>query len=398
MLAFLLARAGVDVVVLEKHADFLRDFRGDTIHPSTLEIMGELGLLDTFLKLPHQELRTISAFFGQREFIFSDYTHLPTRCKFIALMPQWDFLNFISEQAKKYSSFQLHMQTEAVDLIEENGRVVGVVAETEEGALEIRADLTVGCDGRNSRTRARAALRSRNLGAPIDVLWFRLPKHPGDHRHSMGRLDAGRVLVLLDRGDYWQCAYVIGKNSIEETRRAGLGAFRQGIADLMPNFVDRLDGLTNWEQIKLLSVVVDRLESWHRPGLLCIGDAAHAMSPVAGVGVNLAVQDAVAAANILWKPLQMGNLQTDDLQRVQKRRMLPTRVTQAMQVFVQENLLARILEEREPLHVPLPFRLAARFPALRRIPARFIGIGVRPEHVVTPDSAGTFTTSLPPLS
>jgi 2-polyprenyl-6-methoxyphenol hydroxylase-like FAD-dependent oxidoreductase len=388
MLGYLLARAGVHVTVLEKHADFFRDFRGDTIHPSTLELMGELGLLDDFLKLPHQEVSTVSAFFGQREFTLGDFSHLPTRCKFLAFMPQWDFLNFLADRGKRYGSFDLRMQTEATDLIDENGRTAGVVAQSPAGRIEIKAHLTVGCDGRHSFTRARAGLTARNLGAPMDVLWFRLPKKSTDHPHTMGRVGVGHLLVLIDRGDYWQCAYVIRKGSVEETRRAGLAALRESIARLVPGFTDRLDVLRDWDQIKLLSVAVDRLDHWHRPGLLCIGDAAHAMSPIGGVGINLAVQDAVAAANILWQPLASGKVQASDLQRVQDRRMFPTRITQAIQLFLQDKLVAKILRAGVPMQAPLALRLTSRLPLLRRLPARLIGIGVRPEHVHSPDRAG----------
>jgi 2-polyprenyl-6-methoxyphenol hydroxylase-like FAD-dependent oxidoreductase len=387
MLAYLLARAGIPVVLIEKHADFLRDFRGDTIHPSTLDIMGELGLLEDFLKLPHQELTTVSAFFGQREFTLGDFTHLPTRCKFIAFMPQWDFLNFLADRGKRYASFDLRMQTEATDLVEENGRITGVIAQGPAGRTEIKAHLTVGCDGRHSLMRARAGLPARNLGAPMDVLWFRLPKKSTDHPHTMGRVGVGHFLVLLDRGDYWQCAYLIPKGSIEETRRAGLGVLREHIVRLMPGFSDRVDLLQDWEQIKLLSVAVDRLDRWHRPGLLCIGDAAHAMSPIGGVGINLAVQDAVAAANILWRPLANNNVQTSDLERVQERRMFPTRVTQAIQLFLQDKLVARVLRADAPLPPPLPLRLISSMPLLQRLPARLIGIGARPEHVHSPELA-----------
>ncbi len=385
MLAYLLARAGIPVVLLEKHADFLRDFRGDTIHPSTLEIMAELGLLQDFLKLPHQELTTISAFFGQREFALGDFTHLPTRCKFIAFMPQWDFLNFLADRGKRYASFDLRMQTEATDLVEENGRITGVIAQDPAGRIEIKARLTVGCDGRHSQMRARAGLPARNLGAPMDVLWFRLPKKSTDHPHTMGRVGVGHLLVLLDRGDYWQCAYLIPKGSIEETRRAGLGVLREHIVRLMPGFADRVDLLQDWEQIKLLSVAVDRLDRWYRPGLLCIGDAAHAMSPIGGVGINLAVQDAVAAANILWQPLANGNVQTSELERVQERRMFPTRVIQAIQLFLQDKLIAKVLRADAPLDPPLPLRLISSVPLLQRLPARVIGIGARPEHVHSPE-------------
>jgi 2-polyprenyl-6-methoxyphenol hydroxylase-like FAD-dependent oxidoreductase len=386
MLGFLLARAGVDVVVLEKHADFLRDFRGDTIHPSTMELMSELGLLDDFLKLPHAKAATIGAWFGDREYAFADFTHLPTRAKFIALMPQWDFLNFIADRAKAYPSFHLRTRAEAVDLIEESGRVAGVRADTPDGPIEIKADLTVGCDGRHSTVRARAGLKVEDLGAPMDVLWFRLSKKSSDPSESSGRFTAGRIVILIDRGDYWQCAFLIRKGAFEDTKRAGLPAFRQSVAHIMPMFADRVDELADWSQIKLLTVAVDRLEHWHRPGLLCIGDAAHAMSPVGGVGVNLAVQDAVAAANILWRPLKDGTLRDDDLDAVQDRREFPTRVTQRMQVFVQNKVIDVTLGADKALLAPLALRLMSRFALLRRIPARLVGMGVRPEHVHTPDA------------
>ena len=390
MLGFLLARAGIDVVILEKHADFLRDFRGDTIHPSTLELMGELGLLDDFLKLPHEKATSIGAFFGNQEYPFADFTHLPTRCKFVALMPQWDFLNFVADRGKRYPSFHLHMRAEAVDLINENGRIVGVRATTPDGAMEVRADLTVACDGRHSTMRERAGLKAQDLGAPMDVLWFRLRKEASDPGESMGRFTAGHIVVLINRGDYWQCAFVIPKGGFEETRRAGLPAFRNEVARLVPIFADRVDELADWEQIKLLTVAVNRLDQWHRPGLLCIGDAAHAMSPIGGVGINLAVQDAVAAANILWQPLASATLQESDLARVQRRRMFPTRVTQRMQIIIQNNVIGRLLSEAEPpLQAPLLLRLTSQCALLRRLPARFVGLGVRPEHVHTPERAAT---------
>jgi 2-polyprenyl-6-methoxyphenol hydroxylase-like FAD-dependent oxidoreductase len=389
MLGFLLARAGVDVVVLEKHKDFLRDFRGDTIHPSTLEIMAELGLLDEFLKLPHQEARTLGGAFGGLQFNFVDFSHLPTRCKFIALMPQWDFLNFLAEHGKHYPGFHLLMQAEATGLIEEAGRIAGVRATIPDGPLDIRADLVVGCDGRHSTVRALAGMKVDELGAPMDVLWFPLPRSPSDSDQSMGRFEPGRIFVLIDRGDYWQCAYVIPKGSIEDVRRAGLDAFRAGLVQSMPMFADRVGELKDWDQIKLLTVAVDRMPRWHRPGLLCIGDAAHAMSPIGGVGINLAVQDAVAAANILYEPLRRGRVGDDDLARVQKRREFPTRVTQSIQVFLQDRVISRALQARGQLPVPLAVRLLSRFPLLRRIPARLLGLGVRPEHVRTPEITQT---------
>jgi 2-polyprenyl-6-methoxyphenol hydroxylase-like FAD-dependent oxidoreductase len=384
MLGFLLARAGMDVAVLEKHADFLRDFRGDTIHPSTLEIMSELGLLDEFLKLPHTKARTLGGDFGGMRFTFADFSHLPTVAKYIALMPQWDFLNFLADHGKRYSGFHLHMRAEASSLIEEGGRVAGVHANTPDGPLEIRADLIVGCDGRHSTLRERAAMKVDDLGAPMDVLWFRLPRLAGDSDESMGRFEAGYIVVLINRGDYWQCAYVIPKGGSDAIRAKGLDAFRANVAQSVPMFADRVAELKDWDQIKLLTVAVDRMPVWHRPGLLCIGDAAHAMSPIGGVGVNLAVQDAVAAANILCEPLRRGSVSEADLARVQRRREFPTKVTQAIQVFLQKNVISRALVASGELPAPLPVRLMARWPLLRRIPARLLGLGVRPEHVKTP--------------
>ncbi len=385
MLGFLLARMAVDVVVLEKHGDFLRDFRGDTIHPSTLEIMYELGILDEFLKRPHQEIRELAGQIGDETVVIADFTHLPTHCKFLGLMPQWDFLNFITEQAKGYPGFHLKMQAEATDLLEEGGKVVGVRARTPSGTLEVHADLTIGADGRHSLVRHRAGLSVVNLGAPMDVLWMRLSRQPADPGQTFGRFNAGRILVLLNREDYWQIAYVIPKGSADELRQRGLPALREELSRLAPFLQNRVAELIDWnDQIKLLTVAVDRLRNWSRSGLLCIGDAAHAMSPIGGVGINLAIQDAVATANILGEKLKQGTVTEDALQAVQRRRMFPTRATQRLQVFVQNNVIRRVLGSSKPLSPPWIVRLMGRSPWLRRIPARMLGMGFRPEHVKTP--------------
>ncbi|HEV8342944.1 MAG TPA: FAD-dependent oxidoreductase [Candidatus Binatia bacterium] len=381
MLGLLLARAGVDVLVLEKHADFLRDFRGDTIHPSTLEVMHELGLLDEFLKLPHQEVSELNAQFGEMRITIADFTHLPVRCRFIAMMPQWDFLNFLAERAARYSSFRLMMEAEVTGLIEESGRMVGLHATTRDGPIDIRADLVVGADGRHSIVREKAGLQVKDFGAPMDVLWFRLSRKPQDPAQTMGRFDIGRIFISVNRGDYWQCGFVIPKGRFEEIRRQGLESLRETVAQLAPYAKDRVAELRDWNDVKLLTVRVDRLFQWYRPGLLCIGDAAHAMSPVGGVGINLAIQDAVAGANILGGPLHEGRLSLEHLRQVQKRREFPTRVTQWMQVALQRRIIARVLGETRSFNPPLLVRLLARFPLLRRIPARLIGIGIRPEHV-----------------
>ena len=387
MLGFLLARAGISVLVLEKHADFLRDFRGDTIHPSTLEVMHELGVLEEFLKRPHQEVRTIGGQIGDVFLQLADFSRLPTRCRFVAFMPQWDFLNFIEKQAKRYPGFRLEMEAEATGLIEEGGRIRGVLAETPQGSLAVRADLVVGADGRHSVVRERSGLESVDLGAPMDVLWMRLSRHPTDPEQTLGRVDAGRILVMLDRGDYWQCAFVIPKGGFDQIRAGGLTNFRAEIVRLAPYLGDRIGELADWSDIRLLTVAVDRLLVWHRPGLLCIGDAAHAMSPIGGVGINLAIQDAVAAANILAPRLLKGGVTEDDLQRVQRRREFPTRATQRLQVFLQNRVIGRVLQSTGKLSPPLPIRLLGRWPWLRRIPARLIGLGFRPEHVRLPAAA-----------
>jgi 2-polyprenyl-6-methoxyphenol hydroxylase-like FAD-dependent oxidoreductase len=385
MLGFLLARAGVDVIVLEKHADFLRDFRGDTIHPSTLELMHELGLLDEFLKLPHSTASTLKGRYGDLELTIADLRHLPTRCKYIALMPQWDFLNFLASHARRYPSFRLLMQAEVTGLIEERGRVAGVTAKTPNGDLAIKAPLVVGCDGRHSTVRAKAQLQVEQLGAPMDVLWFRLSRPSTDPDETMGIFLRGRILVMINRSDYWQCAYVIPKGSFEAVHRQGLPAFRDAIGQAEPLFKGRAAEISDWDQVKLLTVAIDRLERWHRPGLLCIGDAAHAMSPIGGVGINLAVQDAVAAANILAEPLRDGTVGDDLLRQVQDRREFPTRVTQRIQIFMQNNVISNALTATGELKPPLLLRLLRNFPLLRRIPARVLGLGVRPEHIRTPE-------------
>jgi 2-polyprenyl-6-methoxyphenol hydroxylase-like FAD-dependent oxidoreductase len=386
MLGFLLARAGVDVIVLEKHADFLRDFRGDTIHPSTLELMHELGLLEEFLKRPHQEVRELAGQIGEEVIKIADFTHLPTQCKFLALMPQWDFLNFIVEQGKRYPSFQVRMQTEVTDLIEQNSRIVGVSVKTPEGVVEIRASLIVGADGRRSVVRERAGLEVIDRGAPMDVFWMRISRRGSDPGQSFGHVEPGKMFVMIDREDYWQCAFLIPKGGADEIRQRGIEQFREEIARLQPFMRDRVSELRDWSDVSLLTVKVDRLKKWFRPGLLCIGDAAHAMSPVGGVGINLAIQDAVAAANILAFRLAAGNVSDGDLHAVQRRREFPTRATQRLQILLQNGVIRRILGSTQPLTIPAPVRLMQHWAFLRRIPARVIGMGFRPEHVRTPDA------------
>lgn len=384
MLGLLLARAGVGVLVLEKHADFLRDFRGDTIHPSTLEVMYELGVLERVLTLPHQKVSRINGQFGTLALTVADFSSLSTQCRYIAFMPQWDFLTFLAGEAARYPTFQLLMWAEVTDLIEEAGCVVGLRATTPDGPLEVRANLVVGADGRHSIVRSRAGLSVEEFGAPMDVLWFRLSRQPSDPVDPVGRFDAGRIFIMLNRGEYWQCGFVIAKGSRDQLQARGLAAFRDAVAQLAPFVAGRVGELQDWESIKLLTVQVDRLRQWFRPGLICIGDAAHAMSPVAGVGINLAIQDAVAAANLLAAPLGTGQLTTEDLCLVQRRREWPTHMTQRMQLFIQNRVIKRVLDNAAPLSPPLALRLLARFPFLRRIPARLIGMGFRPEHVRTP--------------
>ena len=386
MAGYLLARAGVPVAVLEKHADFFRDFRGDTIHPSTLELMHELGLLDEFLRQPHQELRELRAVVDGHPVVIADFNKLPTRCKFIAFMPQWDFLNFLSSHAKRFPSFEIHMQTEVVDLLTEDNRVTGVRAKTPRGELDFHADLVIGADGRHSITQARSGLEQEDVGVPIDALWMRISKKQDDPEQSFGFFQHGKLLVLIDRGDYWQAGFVIPKGGFEEIKARGLSEFQAQIVSFAGFLRDRAGELDEWSKIKLLTVQINRLREWCREGLLCIGDSAHAMSPAGGVGINLAIQDAVATANLLAERLRSGPVSVDDLRKVQARRKWPTRLIQGMQVFIHNHVVTGRTSHRKG-SLPLVVRLLKWFPVLRQLPARFVGIGPRPEHVRSP-SAG----------
>jgi 2-polyprenyl-6-methoxyphenol hydroxylase-like FAD-dependent oxidoreductase len=381
MLGLLLARAGIDVTVLEKHADFLRDFRGDTVHPSTLQLMYELGILDEFLARPHQEVRTIAVQIGDETVQVGDFTHLPTHCKFIALMPQWDFLDFLAEHAKRHPGFRLLLRTEGTGLLRDDGRVVGVTAHSPDGSMEIRAGLVVATDGRHSTVRDATSLKLIDRGAPMDVLWLRLSRRDGDPGQTLGRVDAGSILVTLDRGDYWQCAFVIAKGGIDALRDRGLDALRAEIVRLAPHFRDRVQEIASWDDVKLLTVAVNRLERWYESGLLLIGDAAHAMSPIGGVGINLAIQDAVAAANILVPALRAGAVTPADLHAVQRRRELPTKLTQGLQIAVQNRVISNVLRATRTPRPPWPVRMLGRYPFLQRFPARVVGLGFRPEHI-----------------
>ena len=384
MAGLLFARAGCNVVVLEKHADFFRDFRGDTVHPSTLELLRELGLLKDFLKRPHDEVRSLTARVADREITIADMSHLPVKSRFVALMPQWHFLDFLADEARRYPGFDLRMNAEVVDLIFEKERVAGVrLADAE----EVRARLTIAADGRGSILRKKAGLPKKDLGAPIDVLWFRLPKKKTRKNETGGTFGSGTFVVEIDRGDYWQCAYVVPKGAADEIQAKGIEAFRADVAKAAPELAAVVKTLKDWDQVKLLSVSLDRLTRWWRPGLLAIGDAAHAMSPVGGVGINLAIQDAVAAGNILAGPLARGEDVDPLLHEVQDRRMLPTKVIQRGQKTIHDRVLTPLVVRKAVLDkVPLVLRLFDRFPLLRRIPARIIGLGVRREHIRSPDA------------
>jgi 2-polyprenyl-6-methoxyphenol hydroxylase-like FAD-dependent oxidoreductase len=386
MLGLLLARAGIEVIVLEKHADFFRDFRGDTIHPSTIQLMHELGVLDAFLRVPHQEVKQMIAQFNGIDIKMADFTHLPVKKKVLGLMPQWDFLNFLLEQASQYASFKLIREAKGFELIKTGNRFTGLKAQTPTGEIQIDANLIVGTDGRSSDIRKLAGLKVIDTGAPIDVLWFRIPKLITDPQQTFGKFQNGRIMVLLDRTDYWQCAYVIIKGDLEKIKAAGLSQFQEELAATSGFFGDRVKELDSWDHVKLLSVMIDHLEQWHTDGVLCIGDAAHAMSPVGGVGINLAIQDAVATANILYPALRYNQpIPNELLAKVQKRRAFPASVIQRVQVNIQKGMVAMKKNNGQQQKLPLMFKVIKTLPILSRTLAYFVGIGVRPEHVKTPE-------------
>ena len=385
MLGYLLARAGIDVVVLEKHKDFLRDFRGDTIHPSTLELMKELGVLDEFLQRPHQQLRYLKLKFAEESITLADFSKINAFCQYLAFMPQWDFLDFIVDQANKYPSFHLQMECEAVDIIEEDGKVSGVKAKTSLGPLNVLADLTIGADGRNSVLRNRAGLNVQNIGAPMDVIWMRVSKQPEYSVEYLGHFGQGSILITIDRGDYWQCAFVIPKGQFEKFKEHGIDYLRQKMVSKMPSLKDSINEIQDWNDCFLLTVAVDRLKKWWRPGFICIGDAAHAMSPIGGVGINLAIQDAVATANELVPTLKGGNDVESALAKIQKRREFPTKMTQNFQVFVQNRIISNVINESDTESIPFPLRVLQTITLLQRLLSHVIGLGIRQEHIHTPD-------------
>jgi 2-polyprenyl-6-methoxyphenol hydroxylase-like FAD-dependent oxidoreductase len=382
MLGYLLGRAGIDVVVLEKHADFFRDFRGDTVHPSTLQVMDELGLIDGFLKLPHQRLQKMDGLFGGTPVRIADLSRLRTKYPFIAFMPQWDFLNFLREAGQRFASLKVMMNTEAVDLIRRGETIAGVRANTPDGIVDIEADLTIACDGRHSTVRERAGLEVEEIGAPMDVLWFRVGRKANETENMFARVEPGKMMITFDRGDYWQCAYVIAKGQYDAVKARGLQALLDDVVRMAPILKSGIADVKSFEDVKLLTVAINRLARWTRPGLLLIGDAAHAMSPVGGVGVNLAVQDAVATANLLADKMQHGCPSEDELDAVRRRREFPVKMTQRMQMIVQNNIISGALQGGDrPLKVPLIVRLITALPWLQGIPARLLALGVRPEHV-----------------
>ncbi|TWB66742.1 FAD-dependent oxidoreductase [Bradyrhizobium sacchari] len=390
MLGYLLGRAGIDVVVLERHADFFRDFRGDTVHPSTLQVMDELGLIDGFLELPHQRLQKMDGLFGGTPVRIADLSRLHTKYPFIAFMPQWDFLNFLREAGRRFASLKVMMNTEAVDLIRRGDTIAGVRAKTPDGAIDIEADLTVACDGRHSTVRERAGLEVEEIGAPMDVLWFRAGRKADETENLFARIEPGKMMITFDRGDYWQCAYVIAKGQHDAVKARGLQALLDDVVRMAPVLRSGIADVKSFDDVKLLTVAINRLKRWTRPGLLLIGDAAHAMSPVGGVGVNLAVQDAVATANLLADKLGRGCPSEDELDAVRRRREFPVRMTQRMQVVVQNNIISGALQGGErPLKVPLIVRLITALPWLQGIPARLIALGVRPEHVQSKAAAAS---------
>lgn len=381
MLGYIMAKYGIDVIVIEKHKDFFRDFRGDTIHPSTMNILDQLGILDDFLKVPHDETKQITANFDHKELTIADFTRLKIKTPYIAFTPQWNFLNFIEEKAKEFNNFQLLKQTEAIDLLKDENKVIGVKANDPNGEVEIYSDLVVGTDGRHSLTRSKAEFKVKDLGAPIDVLWFRIPKTKNIGPHSFLNVKNGKFLILIDRGEYFQCGFLVLKGGLNKIKEKGITFFQEAVTSIVPELKEQISTIDSFDQVKCLDVKVDRLEKWYTDGLICIGDAAHAMSPIGGVGVNLAIQDAVAASNILVPAFKNGTLTPNDLKRIQKRRTFPTRITQFGQVLIQNRSLQPFLESNKKLGAPLFLKLFEWFPFLRRFPARFIGLGIRSEKI-----------------